>query len=90
MYYKYGELSEWSNVSLSKSDEVKASGGSNPPLSAKGNIMLKQQGDNMGKKIEPKEKQEMSFEEMNNLAMDFIKNNDVKTSAKIKRSKKKC
>ena len=44
----------------------------------------------MGKKIEPKEKQEMSFEEMNNLAMDFIKNNDVKTSAKIKRSKKKC
>lgn len=30
-----GELSEWSNVSLSKSDEVQASGGSNPPLSAK-------------------------------------------------------
>ena len=30
-----GELSEWSNVSLSKSDEVKASDGSNPSLSAK-------------------------------------------------------
>ena len=30
-----GELSEWLNVSLSKSDKVKAFGGSNPPLSAK-------------------------------------------------------
>ena len=31
----HGELSEWSNVSFSKSDEAQASGGSNPPLSAK-------------------------------------------------------
>ena len=35
-----GVLSEWSNVSLSKSDEVKASGGSNPPHSAKRNRIL--------------------------------------------------
>ena len=30
----FGELLEWLNMSLSKSDKVKAFGGSNPPLSA--------------------------------------------------------
>ncbi len=34
---KYGELSEWSNVSVSKTDEQRCSDGSNPSLSAKRN-----------------------------------------------------
>ena len=44
----------------------------------------------MAKKIETKKKEEMSFEEMNKLTIDFIQSNNVKTTAKCKRSKKKC